>query len=259
MLQLFNTKMDDGRILFLAEVKRLDLGRRIFNLAAMRIVFSHIPKTAGTSLHRVFMNLLAGSDRTFKYFMRSDGIPPERFGTRTLPENWAFIGGHIQLRYLMDNEALDLNDPETVLLSFVRDPVDRILSLYNFIRVTPRHRLHNEVRSMSAVDFLMSEPANVHMDFLTPKGARPECRVLLAAVDHLAETGAELASELMGQDIGIESFQKRHNEGRREEGVTPLTRADLSDAVLQKLKQRHAEDAALYQKLYEGGPMRSLP
>lgn len=251
--------MEVGRILFLVAVKRLDLGSRIFNVAAMRIVFSHIPKTAGTSLHRVFMNLLAGSDRTFKYFMRSDGVPPERFGTRTLPENWAFIGGHIQLRYLIDNENLDLNDPDTVLLSYVRDPVDRMISLYNFIRVKPRHRLHDEVNGMSAEDFLMSEPANAHMDFLTPEGARPECRVLLAAVDHLAETGAELASELMGREIGVEAFQKRHNEGRREEGVTPFTRADLSDAVLQKLKQRHAEDAALYQKLYEGGPMRSLP
>lgn len=259
MLQMLNTKMEDGRILFLAAFKRLDLGGRIFNLAAMRIVFSHIPKTAGTSLHRVFMNLLAGSDRTFKYFMRSDGVPPERFGTRTLPENWAFIGGHIQLRYLMENEGLDLNDPDTVLLSYMRDPVDRMISLYNFIRVTPRHRLHDEVNGMSAEDFLMSEPANVHMDFLTMKGARPECRVLLAAVDHLAETGAELASELMGRDIGVEAFQKRHNEGRKEEGVTPITRGSLSDAALQKLEQRHAEDAALYQKLYECGPMKSLP
>ncbi len=240
-------------------VKRLDLEGGIFNVAEMRIVFSHIPKTAGTSLHRVFMNLLAGSGRTFKYFMRSDGIPPEKFSTRTLPDDWAFIGGHIQLRYLMEHGELDLDDPETVFLSFVRDPIDRLVSLYNFIRVTPRHRLHDEVRAMSAEDFLMSEPANVHLDFLTPDGASPKCKVLLAAVDHLAETGAELASELTGQDIGVEAFQKRHNEGRRDEGVTPLTRADLSGEALQKLKQRHAEDAALYQKLCEGRPMKSLP
>jgi hypothetical protein len=87
----------------------------------MRTVFLHVPKTAGTSLHRLLCAHVEPAE-----------ICPERFGLQSLrPEELArfrLFSGHFQ----WDDVAI-VPEPRRVV-TMLRDPRERLLSLYYFWR-----------------------------------------------------------------------------------------------------------------------------
>jgi hypothetical protein len=117
------------------------------------LLFLHIPKAAGTTLHSVIERQFApavtftisGSDspQGIKEFK---GLPAERRDRIRLLKGHMPYGLH---RYL--------SVPATYI-TMLRDPVDRVISHYYFARKNPAHYLHQEVTSkqMSLVDFVSS-------------------------------------------------------------------------------------------------------
>lgn len=117
------------------------------------IIFLHIPKTAGTTLHRVI-------ERQY---------PPERihsFGAHAQESVRRFKGlpksrrGEIQV--LKGHMAFGLHkflpQPSTYI-TLVRDPIERTISYYYHIVRNPTHYLHEEVmaQKMSLKDVLYNE------------------------------------------------------------------------------------------------------
>ena len=103
------------------------------------LVHFHIPKTAGTSLTRSLVRAF-GDDRAFltgrngrthradtEYFA---GLPPER------QERYSLVAGHVEM-FLLDSLQVD-----RFAFCFLRDPVERMVSMYYFVKNSPNHHLH---------------------------------------------------------------------------------------------------------------------
>lgn len=93
-----------------------------FDLTRNRLIFTHIPKTAGTSLHQLLGEALDG-----KYTLLVGRNP-------ALPEgDWLGAGGH---QYYGGENPLH-DHPGRLYVTLLRDPVDRVLSAYS--HVSPLH------------------------------------------------------------------------------------------------------------------------
>src|SRR5580658_4341992 len=91
-----------------------------------QLVFVHIPKTAGLSLHSALENIY-GKQSTLRV-----GNEEDLQRLRQLPDNQVidktFLSGHF-----FYNDIKNRRRPDALLISIVRDPVKRILSNYNYI------------------------------------------------------------------------------------------------------------------------------
>jgi len=106
------------------------------------IVFLHIPKTGGTTLSKLIEKMY----NTYLIWHQSEGdfrslSPEER-------EHYRIIIGHTNL-------GMKLHEYVTQPCAYVtilRDPIERILSLYYYICESPWHTSHALIRSKSLKD-----------------------------------------------------------------------------------------------------------
>ncbi len=116
-------------------------------------IFLHIPKTAGTTLHTIVDRQYA-SDHIYSFGSNAqDSI--KKFQELSAEERAKirFLRGHMPFGL---HEFFPLTDEYITLL---RDPVDRVVSYYNFILRTPEHYLYEIVtlRNMSLFDLLQTD------------------------------------------------------------------------------------------------------
>jgi len=123
----------------------------------MVVIFLHIPKTAGTTLLKIINQ---------NYDKRSVCSIYPKPGEKTLEifkslsearkRKIMFLSGH----FLFGIHEL-LPFPSTYI-TFLRDPVDRVISFYHFILRNPKHYLHNKVKSrkMGLEEFIQSNITN---------------------------------------------------------------------------------------------------
>lgn len=92
------------------------------DLSAPRLVFVHSPKTGGTTFHDLLASLYA-----------EDRVCPERFnGLKNHPAgmlaHYRLFSGHYDL------VSCQLIPSEKQIVTFLREPVSRLISLYNFLK-----------------------------------------------------------------------------------------------------------------------------
>ena len=105
------------------------------------IAFMHFPKTSGTSLTQGLLDalkpqrpLLGNYDRAiFGGFNSFDSLPPEQrknihLDPSTLPEDIDFLAGHLSF------STLSQRFPTFQLVTFMREPISRIISHWLFFR-----------------------------------------------------------------------------------------------------------------------------
>jgi Sulfotransferase family len=102
-----------------------------------QLVFVHIPKTAGLSLHAALENIY-GKASTLRV-----GNEDDLQRLRQLPNNQpidkAFLSGHF-----FYNDIKNRCQPDALLISILRDPIKRILSNYNYITNWDKHPLYEQ-------------------------------------------------------------------------------------------------------------------
>jgi hypothetical protein len=110
------------------------------------VIHIHIPRAAGHTLNSVIGRRYRASD-VFTYAgpVGQQVVIP-RSGAQTL----RLIRGHISFGI---DAQLDI--PSTYI-TFLRDPVSRVISLHRYIVENPRHHLHEQIIDMSLEDFVTS-------------------------------------------------------------------------------------------------------
>ncbi|WP_428568202.1 MAG: sulfotransferase family 2 domain-containing protein [Solidesulfovibrio sp. DCME] len=100
-------------------------------------LFLHMPRTAGTTLNRLLERRFAPKEILSLYsrddFARNAVIDRERL------EGLRLIQGHV---LLTDYKAFTFYDVPVRAFTFLREPVDRVISEYFFLRAWPQQHLH---------------------------------------------------------------------------------------------------------------------
>lgn len=122
-----------------------------------KLLFVHIPKCAGQSvLSAINHNIL--DKRKDKSLYIGNPQEEEAFGTISSEETskYKFIGGHVPFPKFKNKIGEELIS-DFFIFTIVRDPVDRAISLYNYILNTPIHFAYEQVSNLSFEEFLLSK------------------------------------------------------------------------------------------------------
>lgn len=116
---------------------------------ASLVVYFHVPRTAGTSF-RLYAERILDKKRILPLY--GNLIPQARTvlgGVRNWGK-WDLVRGHIT------TSCLDLIPAEAVLVTFLRNPVDRVASLYRYMVIDRGHPVHQMAKRMGLMEFVSS-------------------------------------------------------------------------------------------------------
>jgi hypothetical protein len=209
------------------------------NQLARQLVFVHIPKTAGLSLHSALENIY-GKESTLRV-----GNEDDLQRLRQLPDDQvidkAFLSGHF-----FYSDIKNRCQPDALLISILRDPVKRILSNYNYITNWDKHPLYEQTVRQS-----FSEHVHANRHFVRGLCCRQLSGVpkadaaieivqsryaLVGTTDHLPAFITAL-----GRIIGVTIAEERTNVSL---GQGP--KIDLSSELCQALLEITEEDRKLF-------------
>lgn len=129
------------------------------------IIFLHLPKTAGSTLARIIQGQYAASGIIFLY----DTMLGEELASypRSQLENLRVVMGHL---YFGVHNFLP---GSSTYITMLRDPVDRVISHYYFVRQDPSHYLYDSAHKLSLQEYVIScnrqEPNNDQTRLLAGK------------------------------------------------------------------------------------------
>jgi hypothetical protein len=155
--------------------------------------FLHIPKTAGTSLNRVF-------DRMFRSLVLYTNPAELPVAVRDDPaffHRYLLVTGHIDVK----NAAAAAAVRDNVFLAVFRDPVKRTVSLYDYIRATTNHPLHVAIRDLTLCEAFRT---SAHFRHVT---VNAQLRIVFGGTSmrHVREA-MQTRSYVLGRSDALEDF-----------------------------------------------------
>ncbi|MGQ0502019.1 MAG: glycosyltransferase family 2 protein [Panacagrimonas sp.] len=217
--------------------------------APVRIVFVHAPKTAGISLFNVLKDW-AGADQAIRY---PRAVPKHREALMALRgeklDALRVVSGHF--RYPVFRQACG---DDWQYISVVRDPVDRIVSVYRYIKGWQEHPAHDEVRNLDFAGFfawLNKNPhnQNTQVKLLTGQDDLEQAKRvagqyrLIGSVSRMDLFERELG-RLLGQPVHIGT----HNQSK-----SSFSPEDISDALRAEIEAANAVDRAFFEWIQQMG------
>lgn len=232
------------------------------------LIFPHIPKTAGTSVRRNVKEAFEQGSEPYVevavYDMPGNWVSTKAFESYDLPRNWDFIYGHATMEQFLKNAKLDPADKGITCLSFLRDPIDRCISVYNYIATTPTHRLHKQCLASEPQSFLrmiVVRDRNLQHRYLACR-ADVKWTFLIASSNRVGQTCAEAFERVTGKDLGKDFFDKKFNVTKKfsQEGQAQRMSRDSLDAkLLAEYYDLNDLDRRMFELVSDRGVMHENP
>ena len=222
----------------------LTFRRRRAGRDAKRTFFFHIPKYAGTS---VWTSLYDIYGTRYVYIVNTDGRK-RKFATMAPSArlNFSAVGGHAPLWFFREHLGGAADYHKIVTL---RDPIDRAISQYNFIRAQASHPLNKDVSALSLDEFAAQiYRPNRQVTLLTGNGDDVEGAfdaVTRFFDDWAFSDGVGALVQRLYEITGTAPRSAEH----KNKGSSGPRRADLTSSTLRILEDRNRNDLALIEAL----------
>ncbi|KZC98670.1 hypothetical protein TH47_14610 [Thalassospira sp. MCCC 1A02803] len=127
--RLFKSLCIDNQRMLVSNAKKKDK----YSQSLPVPVFMHIPKTAGSSIGELLENKVSRTDFYTTIERPEDGYDNERFKLAVNNPDIKIIQGHF------DSRLLEIIERPYFAFTFLRDPVDHVVSFYYYIKNHPKH------------------------------------------------------------------------------------------------------------------------
>lgn len=224
--------------------------RQAIDFSGQPLAFTHIPKTAGTTLNAVLEDAFPGRALFHLQRLSSDDLRG-RLADRSLHA----YGGH--LNYLCLSAAFSGTGRQPLYITVLRDPIERILSAYSYARETDQARRWHDLASRHDINGFIAAMAESHRHFLVGK----QCRFVGAVERADAEEAFESLRQnyaAVGLQSDLEGFLRRlesrlgfrlPRSAPRNRSATRVTPDALSKKSRRILERTTREDRKLYDRV----------
>src|SRR5688572_23622371 len=121
----------------------------------MKLIFLHIPKAGGTTLHSILERLYEGSN-LFSIKVRGHHLGVEEFTSlsQEKKDQIQLLKGHMPFGL-----HTHFKDADVKYITLFRNPVDRIISHYEYVLRKANHYLYEKVKegNMTLLDYALSD------------------------------------------------------------------------------------------------------
>lgn len=206
------------------------------NSNTKKLLFIHIPKTAGMSLHYE-LERIYGQEHTYRGGCKASLRALDEMSASDL-EQYSYISAHAPLRrYERKKACLDWSK-----IALVRDPVERVVSAWSYVQ-NSGHPDHEKLRGMSLSEWVKGRPANTQCFFLGGAESFDAARKAIEQKFMLVAPVTEYAAfiERLSNWLGVPIPVTHANANSKRPGLK-----ELDPELVASLREASTEDAALY-------------
>jgi hypothetical protein len=216
--------------------------------------FAHIPKAGGTTLKQMFYEAYGNENCLKVWDSNTSNVKASLFSTLTEADllGYKAIVGHLRLNQFYENRYINsfIEKRGLKTVTTIREPISRIISLYNYMAVNKEHPSHDKMKNTKAINFLLNHPVNFQFNFLSrsPAVAVNDIAedITLVSLDHSVEVFARLLSEVTGRKIN--KIPPQNVTSKMNKNFRYFSKKDLSPAELSLLSEKHYLDIELYER-----------
>lgn len=210
----------------------------------LELVSLHIPKTAGTSFRNSLKAIYgeAGAQR-LDIFPKTKNVFIEElpFTGKKLGNEIKVIHGHFHLNHLFDQFKIKKEIP---VITWMRDPVERVISNYYYLEKRLKEELNEEAKGLNILEKMQRDLIEyARADVNRNVQARYIADFPLSDF-HFIGIVECYESELTRLQQSMQWDQITH----QKVNVTGRARAPISNAWTEEIKALNSEDVALYEK-----------
>ena len=224
----------------------------------MLIYFPHIPKAGGQTLLQCFYKAF-GAKRCIKVWNTNFGadVSPDQFkdlSSENFKNIYAVIG-HLPVRNFFKNDYAkqQFYKGNVKILTSVRNPIQRLVSLYNYINYNEKHPHHRNLSNTPPLEFIINQQANFQYNFL--KSDLYEILTLSQILDMIDVFPLERSIDgfthffKSNLDIDVGKLDIKNSSKDLAHGKKLLSESDIPNDLLNHLTKKHKIDFELYYSL----------
>ncbi|WP_293178983.1 MULTISPECIES: sulfotransferase family 2 domain-containing protein [unclassified Microcoleus] len=119
-----------------------------------RLLFIHLPKTGGSTMHEIIKNYIFQGDNDYLSVGNQEQVKQFQGLNFEQVSPYKVIAGHIN--FTIAKSKLGESIRQFFTFTILRNPVSQSISLYQYILQTPKHKQHSKVKEISFEEFIDS-------------------------------------------------------------------------------------------------------